>query len=32
VIEIVAIPGIRGPGAVNQYLLTELGQLIINWG
>jgi hypothetical protein len=32
VIEIVAIPGIRGPGAVNQYSLTEFGQLIVRLG
>ena len=32
VVEIVAIPGIRGPGAINQYSLTDLGQLIVKLG
>ena len=32
VIEIVMIPTVRGPGAVNEYLLTDLGELVVDLG
>lgn len=32
VIEVATVPSVRGPGAVNEYLLTDLGRLIVDLG